>query len=59
MLSSPLLVKWKSNLLALGPRLNVLVKVVIRVLNQVAQDYRSNKLCFDDHLLHVHSRACP
>jgi hypothetical protein len=37
MLSSPLLVKWKSNLLALGPRLNVLAHVAIRVLNQVAQ----------------------
>jgi hypothetical protein len=38
-LSSPLLVTWKSN--PLGPRLNALSEiVVIRVLNQVAHVYR-------------------
>ena len=41
MLSSPLLVTWQKNLLALGPRLNALLKtVVIRVLNQVAHVYQ-------------------
>ena len=42
MLSSPLLVTWQRNSLALGPRLNALLEtVVIRVLNQVAHVYQS------------------
>src|SRR5712672_2495903 len=40
LLSSPLLVMWKSNPLALGPRLIALLKVVTRVLNQVAQAHQ-------------------
>lgn len=40
LLSSPLLVMWKSNPLALGPRLIALLNVVTRVLNQVAQAHQ-------------------
>lgn len=45
MLSSPLLVTWKKKPLALGPRLNVLLEiVVIRVLNQVAHVNKFKKI---------------
>lgn len=41
LLSSPLLVMWKNNPLALGPRLIALLNVVTRVLNQAAQAHQS------------------
>jgi hypothetical protein len=40
LLSSPLLVMWKSKPLALGPHLIALLNVVSRVLSQVAQAHQ-------------------
>jgi len=40
LLSSPLLVMWKSNPIALGPHLVALLNVVSRVLSQVAQAHQ-------------------